>query len=99
MPVIPDRTSLETIFAQAFEQAGSNRELYEHLIRSDGQVKGLSPLVITIVMQLAWIFFEWWLLTSTNHPTLETAPKLAEELETRVQNILAFPAGEDSELE
>ena len=66
--MFPDRETIFQVSAKAFEQSAPNVELFEHLVRVDSRVKGLSPVMIALVVRLCLILFAWWMASGTNAP-------------------------------
>jgi hypothetical protein len=77
-----DREIIYRICAEAYEQSSGNQDTYEHLVRSDIRVRGLSPWMIAIIVRLALMLFAWWLASGTHRPTLVKDPQFPANFET-----------------
>lgn len=90
--MFPDRETIFQISASAFERSAPNVELFEHLVREDDRVKGLSPVMIALLVRLCLILFAWWMASGTNAPskvTDPTFPKVFEEAFAEVPETLS----------
>lgn len=79
--LLPDRETIYRIASEAFEQCSGNSSLFEHLIRSDIRVRGLSPIVIMFVVRLAFELFKIWAVTGEHRPSLIKDPSMPKEFE------------------
>jgi len=67
--MFPDRETIFQISVSAFERSAPSVELFEHLVREDERVKGLSPVMVALLVRLCLILFAWWVASGTNAPS------------------------------
>lgn len=79
---MPDRETIWQIFVSASTRCGGSRDQFEHLVRSDDRVRGLSPVVIAIIVRLALILFDWYLSDGAPILACFTNPIFPDAFET-----------------
>ena len=96
--MFPDRETIFSISATAYEQSAPNVELFEHLVRSDARVKSLNPVMIALLVRLCMILFAWWMASGINKPSTlaeKQFPEVFEEALAEVPNTLEEVRDED----
>lgn len=82
---MPDRETIWQIFVSASTRCGGSRDQFEHLVRSDDRVRGLSPVVIAIIVRLALILFDWYFSSGAASLACFTNPVFPESFENLYQ--------------
>ena len=79
--LLPDRETIYRIACEAYEQSSGRDTLFEHLVRSDIRVRGLSPLLIAFIVRLAFELFKIWAVQGIHRPTQVKDPQMPHEFE------------------